>query len=266
MRSLFQAVVFVLLASPGLAVYYGETRADVLAELGKPSSVLTRGAREIFIYPRGGRIELEGGRVVVVQGIEVTEGPVAADTTPSASAPALESAAAEKPESAPERAEREAAEKARRDLEAEEAKARAEIEKAIDDLGSAREQVSQPEEFNWNGFAAELAVKALLMLAALKLTTKYWDFEVDLGGLAIAAGVDTGVRFVLALIGEVLLKLPTLFYLDEIVAAGVLVAVLRKVSHNKSLGRAVTIALTSKTFSIVVGSMVAVAVMQGLFG
>lgn len=259
MRFWLSVFVFALLAVQSQAVYYDEPRAEVLQELGKPSSVLRRGGREILIYPNGGRIELENGKVAVVQGIEVREGPVA--PLPDAGAAVAADAKAEAPGQKPDpaaQAEKEAA--------AERAKMQAEMEKAINDMESRKYGAEESPRSVWGVLLAKLLVKALMMLAALKLTTKYWDFNLEWSGLAIAAGADTGVRFLLSVIGEVVLKMPSLFYADEAIAAGVLVFVLRKVSHNKSLGRAVTITMTSKVFSIVVGSMVAVVVMNALFG
>ena len=54
----------------------------------------------------------------------------------------------------------------------------------------------------------------------------------------------------------------SLFYADEAVAAIVMVLVLRKVSINRSLAQAVQITMTSKVFSIVVGSFLFVMFMH----
>jgi hypothetical protein len=62
------------------------------------------------------------------------------------------------------------------------------------------------------------------------------------------------VRTVVTLIGEVLMGMPSLFYAAEAVAAFVMVLMLRRVSYNRALAQAVQIMLTTKTFSIVVGS------------
>ena len=269
MRRWLPAVIFGLLAVTCSAVYYGETREEVLKELGKPTSILMRGGREVFLYPRGARIEFEAGKVAVVQGMEVTDGPMAkpVQTEAPTAEPAAETAPASpetKAETPEQKAEREAAEKAEKEFEAERKKQQAEFEKAIAQLENPQAH-AEPAHSAWAELLVGLVVKALMMLAALKLTTKYWDFHIEWAGLAIAAGADTAVRAVVGVIGEILLKMPTLFYADEAIAAFVLVAVLRKVSHNKSLARAVTITMTVKVFSIVVGSMVAVALMNGLF-
>ena len=263
MRPWFHALVFFCLTLPVFGIYYGQPRDELLRELGRPNSALRRGERVVLLYPNGARVELEHGKVVFVQGLPVTEPPGHADAAPAAEAVADVSPAQEAPPAAAE-AEAAPAEKAG---EAEEPDARAaEVEKALAELERAQESEEvESSESMWMRVAVDLFVTAAMMLAALKLTTKFWDLPVEFGGLAIAAGVDAAVRFTLTLIGEVWLGLPSMFYLDEVIATCVLVAVIRHVSDNKSLGRAVTIAMSSKVFSIVVGSMVAVAVMNGLF-
>ena len=47
------------------------TKQELLRELGKPTSLLTKGGREILIYPNNVRIELDQGRVVSVKGLDL---------------------------------------------------------------------------------------------------------------------------------------------------------------------------------------------------
>lgn len=278
MRFFLLAVAWALTAVQATAVYYGQTRAEVLQELGKPSSDLRRGAREVLIY-KAGRIELVDGKVAVVQGIAVSEGPGAAPVTTPEPAPSAEPAAvdAEK-EAEPEPAKSEAkpappeAEKAKpksaeQELLEADAKARAQMEKAIADL----ENPPRPEDEytpppRWITFVVELIIKALMTLAALWLTTKYWSVEISWIGLAIAAAADTVTRAAVGAVALWALGMGSTMYADEATAAIILVVVLRKVSYNQSLSQAVTITLTSKTFSIVVGSFLSVFLMHTLFG
>lgn len=281
MRFFLLAVAFALTAVQASAVYYGQSRAEVLQELGKPSSDLKRGTREVLIY-KNGRIELEDGKVAIVQGIAVTEGPGAAPVgetaaPPPAAAPAEEAETAEA-EAAPETvtAETKIAPAANgkvqpkspeQEFAEEEAKARAQMERAIADL----ENPPHPEDEytpppRWITFVVELVIKALMMLAALWLTTKYWSVEISWIGLAIAAAADTVTRAAVGAVAFWALQMGTTMYADEATAAIVLVVVLRRVSYNQSLSQAVTITLTSKTFSIVVGSFLSVFLMHTLFG
>jgi hypothetical protein len=67
-----------------------DTREQVIAELGKPKSIASRGDREILLYPEGVRLELENGRIVSAQGFTLGEiapasaevaGPLKSDST-----------------------------------------------------------------------------------------------------------------------------------------------------------------------------------------
>jgi hypothetical protein len=111
-------------------------------------------------------------------------------------------------------------------------------------------------------FLVGLAVKWLLTLAALKLTCKYWGCEIFWSGLMTVAAVDVGVRAVIGLVGFLALKMTSLFYADEAIAAIAMVIVLRKVSINQSLAQAVQITMTTKTFTVVVGSFLFVLLLH----
>ncbi len=81
----------------------------------------------------------------------------------------------------------------------------------------------------------------------------------------LAAAVDTGIRGVVLGIGEGLLHFFSVFYADEALASIGLVLILRKVSTNQSLQQAVTITMTSKVFSVVVGSFLVTVMLRALF-
>ena len=257
-----------LVASVSAAVRYDMTKEELMRELGKPTSILAKGGREVLIYPNNVRIELDQGRVVSVKGLDLAAAEETAANPPTE--PAVQKAA---PADFDEEAERKltpeqqkAQAEAEAKLEKEMAAADAEMEKAItqlEDFDSQAETLPAPA-FAILDFLVELLVKWLLMLAALKLTAKYWSADIEWKGLMIAAAADTAVRAVVLGIGEGLLGMFSVFYADEALAAIVLVLVLRKVSTNQSLQQAVTITLTSKVFSIVVGSFLSVAILQAL--
>ena len=256
-----------LVASVSAAVRYDMTKEELLRELGKPTSVLAKGGREVLIYPNNVRIELDQGKIVSLKGIDLAAAEATAANPPTASAdqpvaPADSGEEAE-PVLTPEQ------QKAQADAEAkfakETAEADAELEKGIAQLENAEthDETTAPS-FAILDFLVELLVKWLLTLAALKLTAKYWSADIEWKGLMIAAAADTAVRAVVLGIGEGLLGMFSVFYADEALAAIVLVLVLRKVSTNQSLQQAVTITLTSKVFSIVVGSFLSVAILRAL--
>lgn len=259
-----------VVSSLGAAVRYDMSREELLQELGKPTSVLAKGGREVLIYPNNVRIELEHGKVVSMKGIDFA----AAEAAPADAPKEQEKPAAEPEETeaepkltpAEQKAQAEAEAKLEKEMAAADAKARAEMEKAItelENLGQGGEE-AEPPSFSVVGFLIELFVKWALMLAALKLTCKYWGADVDWSGLMIAAAADTGVRGMVLGIGEGLLGMFSVFYADEALAAIVLMLVLRKVSTNQSLQQAVTITMTSKVFSIVVGSFLSIMILRAL--
>jgi hypothetical protein len=258
-----------LVASVSAAVRYDMTKEELLRELGKPASILSKGGREVLIYPNNVRIELDQGKVVSMKGIDLTAAEAAAANPPAASAdqPAAPADSEEdEPTLTPDQQKAQAEAEAKLEKEMADAKADAEMEKAItqlEDFDGQAETMPAPA-FAIFDFLVELFVKWLLMLAALKLTAKYWNADIEWKGLMIAAAADTGVRAVVLGIGEGLLGMFSVFYADEALAAIVLVLVLRKVSTNQSLQQAATITLTSKVFSIVVGSFLSVAILRAL--
>jgi len=223
-------------------------RILVVHELGHPVSSVARGGTEVMTYPAGVRITLKDGRVTAIAGLKT-----------AAAAPAAEEPAAEAPAEPPAPTKAETDEMARfeKQAAAADAKARAEMEKTIGDLENmhGRPPVQAAPAFSFLNFALGLALKWLLTLAALKLTCKYWGAEVFWTGLMTVALVDVVLRGVIGLIGLLLFQMPSLFYADEALAAIAMVLVLRKVSINQSMAQAVQITMTTKTFSIVVGSL-----------
>lgn len=249
----------------GAVVRYDMPREELLLELGKPTSILARGDREVLIYPNNVRIEISQGKVVGIKGIDLVAAEQAAATAAGAEpAKPVEPAEAAEPEQ--QKAQDEADAKAEKEYAEAGARARAGMEQAITDLenrGSQPEAMIAPS-FSFTGFLIELVVKWLLMLAALKLTSKYWNADIGWSGLMIAAAADTGVRAVILGVGEGLMGMMSVFYADEAAGALVLVMVLRRVSTNQSLQQAVTITMTSKVFSIVVGSFLSVVILRAL--
>lgn len=241
-------------------------RVNVLQELGRPVSAVARGNTEVLTYKDGVKITLKDGKVTDIKGLTPAEG-AAAEAAPVAEA-ATEAAAPE-PEEPPEPVltKEQQAEQARleKQFADEAAKGRAEMEKALTDLENLHNQppaVHEKPKFDAVGFLLGLVLKWLLTLAALKLTCKYWGCEVFWSGLMTVAAVDVAVRSVIGLIGFLLLDMSSLFYADEAVAAIVMVLVLRKVSINQSLAQAVQITMTTKVFSIVVGSFLFVVMLN----
>jgi len=254
-------------AEPGMA------RVNVLQELGRPVSAIARGNTEVLTYKDGVRITLKDGRVTEITGAPAAAAapatPAAGPDTGAATAPAPAEPAppAEAEPAEPVLTKEQVAEQARLEKQwaEEEAKSRAALEKSLIDLENMHGQpppMPGPPEFNLLEFLIGLVLKWLLTLAALKLTCKYWGVEVFWSGLMTVALVDVLVRAAVGLVGLLLLQMPSVFYADEAVGAIAMVVVLRKVSINQSLAQAVQITMTTKVFSVVVGSFLFVVLLS----
>jgi hypothetical protein len=236
-------------------------RVNVLQELGRPVSAVARGNTEILTYKDGVKITLKDGKVTDITGLQPAVA-APAEAAPETPAPAAEPE--EPPEPVLTKAEQEAQARLEKKYEEEAAKGRAEMEKALVDLENMHNEPAAREKpgFDVVGFLIGLVLKWLLTLAALKLTCKYWGCEVFWSGLMTVAAVDVAVRAVVGLIGLLVLQMESLFYADEAIAAMVMVLVLRKVSINQSLAQAVQITMTTKVFSVVVGSFLFVVMLN----
>jgi hypothetical protein len=282
MRIPFAVLLLLLAIGPAQALDYGMTREQVANELGRPATEARRGTREVLNYPKNIRIELEEGKVTVIRGLEVVNGVfVLPDAAAPAAAPPAEpdgpteaTAKSEADLAREAQAAAKAKEESRLEAEAQKrydeanAKAMAEMEKAVDQMETLHDQQSEPQPapaFNVAAFLVELVVKWVLMLAALKLACKFWGYDTFWSSLLIAAASDTAVRVAVDLIGTQLLGMMSLFYADEAIAAIALVLVLKKVSINQSTAFAVQITLTSKVFSVVVGSFLVTVLLNVLF-
>ncbi len=238
----------------GATVEPGMARVNVLQELGVPASAIARGTTEVLTYRNGLRVTLKDGKVTTISGQQPTD-----TATPTA-------VVTEEP-AAPVLTKAEQEEEARQEKiwAAQHAKAQDEMEKSLNDLENMHGNTPQLpglQKFNLRDFIVGIVLKWVLCLVALKLTCKYWGFEVFWSGLMIAALTDTAARALVSFAGLMLLHLSSLFYADEAVGAFALVLVLRKVSINQSMAQAVQITMTTKVFTVVVGSFLVTMMLQ----
>lgn len=241
------------------AVEPGMARVNVLQELGRPVSAIARGNTEVLTYKDGLKITLQDGRVSTITGQQATA--PAEPTVPLAKA---ETETAEPTVTKEEQAKLALEEKR---MEEAAAKSRAEFEKSVADLENLHQQPAaalSETKLDIGNFLAGLLLKCGLTLVALKLTCKYWGVTIFWSGLLTVAAVDVAVRAIISGLGIFLLKMPSVFYADEATAAIIMVLVLRKVSVNQSLAQAVQITMTTKVFSIVVGSFLFTLLMSAL--
>lgn len=245
-------------------------REQIIAELGKPSSVARLGPREILNYPKGVRIEMENGQIVSVKGLELSSEeapplPAEAVKAPAANAAKEEPGEPEEPPLTEAQKKQLAADEAA--AEKSMAEAQEKFNKTVEDMAKSHENgdyLPKPAVFDLLNFILGLVIKTLLVVAALKLACKYWGAEIFWSGIFIIAGADVAVRLILQLVGELVLGFPTLFMADEAVASVVMFFLLKKLSINHSLRQAVTLMFTTKTFSIVVGSFLLTIILNFL--
>ncbi|MEO6002439.1 MAG: hypothetical protein ABIZ04_11875 [Opitutus sp.] len=259
-------VGLLLTSAPGAwALSANATRAEVIAELGKPSSSAMRGVREILLYPKGVRLELEAGRVVSAQGLALAEPPPRI-AEPVASKEQLPAPAAKAPlveKEKPEPIEPDFVEKAETGHAA--SNSQAQLEKSFESLVAQQEQAQRTphqQPFDVIGFLFENALKFLMTVGALKLACRYWGAEVFWNGILTVAAVDAVVRGAMQLAGELWLGFPSLFYADDAVGALFMVLLLKKLSINQSTGQAIQLTLTTKTFTVLVGAFLVTIILR----
>lgn len=182
-------------------IVIGSKRADVIAELGKPSSSARRGAREILQYPKGVRIELEAEMVADIKGYTPpgTPTPTTAKPTPApppapAPAPAAKSAVAT-PAPAP------ATVPAKAPVPAVKT---SEIPKDLRDAVEEEDEDDKASETSLGvaiGIAAVmLAAQFLLTFAALKIAFHRHQMDALWTGILAITGIDVGLQTLIAVV------------------------------------------------------------------
>jgi hypothetical protein len=244
-----------------LAVYLGMDRAALVQELGPPVSRAAMGAHEILLYPNDVRIELQDGKVVDVEGMSYRTKPPAISPVQNAPATVAETPKVETP--AP--GEVDTATQAEAPATENE---RAKMEDAVMQMEKTHDE---PQETPSQGKVAmkllvEFFLRWVVMVFALKLTCIFWGVTVEWPGLMLAALADAVTRMTLHLAAIYFLHLPSFFFVENGVAAVVLVIVLMKVSINRGVKQAVQLTLTSKTFALVVWAVVITVMLRSSFG
>jgi len=234
------------------------TREQVIAELGKPTSVAKMGQREILLYPKGVRLELENGQIVAAKGIDLSDRVVV-----SVQPTVVEKAKAKLVQTLQEK---EKSEGRKIVLKPDESPAGlALVENPVEQMEKKHEQDQQPKApkpYDVIGFFIGLVLKFLLTVAALKLSCKYWGAEIFWDTILIVCGVDAAVCGGMTLVAELLLGFPTLFSADDLVGGIVMLFLLKKLSVNHSIGQAIQLTLTTKIFSVVVGSFLVTVLLR----
>jgi len=240
----------------GAGVRYGMTRAEVEAELGKPTAVLHHGSRLVLLYPKNGRVEFEQGVVVTLFNVPVEgEGAATAAPAPVPSAPA---ASATAPAAAADQAVPEA--EAARERQRQEMQRR--LEEATEALAENQGKMQlalgpTPRQF-WTTAIVGLVFRTLFTAVALKMAFKWSDVHADWGQMFIPALADTLSQTGIRAGAFALWRTDQLFYVDTAISYFVLLGVLLKTTHACTLQRAVAVAGAAKLASIVLGALITV--------
>lgn len=208
-RLVLLAAFFALPAALLAEIGMGDSRDAVLNAHGRPTSVLRRSGREIFLYPKGGRVEFIEGKVVDVKGPlppapatpivpaapaeEPAAPPAAAPTATStpASAPPV---VADKPTTAPANAPPVAPTPTT---------AQKTTPAAPETLDPDDEEMSTDMSIGVAivTLAVMLVLQFGLTLAALKIAFHYHQMDALWSGLLIIAGTDVALQMVFAIVG-----------------------------------------------------------------
>lgn len=238
----------------------GTTRDEILEQLGKPSSLARRGDHEIFLYPKGARIELVGGKVVDVKGIlpasispaekpaGPTAEPAASATLGSGSTPAK--ATAPTPRSGPAAAN--------------------ELARHVDAMNTpwgaapGKETVPSPWE-SLPSFLTGLVLRLGFTLLALKLAFKFWEMDAFWAGIFAIAGIDLTLHAAFELLGPATAGFTTMGAVENGIPGLVLIYTINRFCFNKRLQNAVVTAVAVKLVVTLCYVFAGVAALNALY-
>jgi hypothetical protein len=112
-----------------------------------------------------------------------------------------------------------------------------------------------PLAVNWNRITWEFILRLLIVGGVLWAVCKYWELNIEPKGILFATAIDAFVQVGLKVLAILALHISMLFYIDDGIATLVMMAVLHKLSFNKSTERTVKVALTTKGFMALAGGI-----------
>jgi hypothetical protein len=273
MIALARVTVFGLLAvfSAGFAyadLLVGSKRADVIAELGKPTSAARRGAQEILLYPKGVRIELERDVVVDLKGyIPTATAGVATPAVTSASpatpaaAPSANSAPAPKPAKKP---------AAHEDDDFNPAVAANALGDEVAKMDTAWGSSPPPMPQKKAPSPLELIVGMLLRfgitIMALRVAFKYWEMDAFWKGTFAIAGIDAVVHGSLTALSPMTGGFTTLGHVDEAIAWFVMIFTIQYFCFNKRIQNALLTAVFVNVLVSIWDIFISIALRNAIFG
>lgn len=264
----------------------GDTRESILAQYGKPNSIAKRGDREIFLYPKGGRIEFVDGKVADVKGplpppiapaptapAEATAPPpqpeAAAPVAPATPAPTQQPAATTKvlaPNATP------PSPTPPPPQEYNPAIAANELAKHVEKMDTAwgtpppiPRRTRSPFD-SIPSFLLGLLLRFGITIGALKLAFKFWEMDAFWKGILAIAGLDVAAHALLELLGPVTGGFTTMAAVENGLPGLLLIYTINRFCFNKRIQNAVITAAAVKTAVTLGYIFVGVAALNALFG
>lgn len=252
--------------SPLFAVEAGASKDDVIAELGRPTSQVARGNREILSYPKTVRIELVDGQVQSAEGISLTFREEEAGAKSKGTAPKWREGKALEPENArdenPSRAERKSIHS--------EAKPHVDPVAALDRLAHQAEAESDQSGRAVNhptlaALAFLLGFHFIVTLIALKLAFKFWSMDALATGVLMIALIDVSLHGVFATLGPLTNGLTTMPAVENGIPGIVMILSIRHFCFNKNLTDAIQTAAVVKVVVLLLKTFGVMAVLSNAF-
>lgn len=252
-------------------VLVGQSREEVLQQIGKPTSRASRGGREFFMYPNGGRVEFEAGKVVDIKGplpsapavTVVAESPSAEATAKDAArgaAPTTKNASPNVPGNTTTAAEPVWSPAA--GVEG--------LSKAVERMDTAwGERPPAPpadEPLNWPRTIASLLLHFGVTLLALKIAFKFEEMDAFWSGVLAIAAIDLAVHGLLEALGPVTYGISTAGGVQSGIGALVMVGTIQKFCFNKRLQNAVITAMSVKLVVYLCELFLFVLLLNVMFG
>lgn len=221
----------VALAAAG--VREGMTRQEVVAALGDPVSTLSVGERTIMNYPGDGRVELRAGLVISAVRVPRHDDVVLAqEPPPPAAEPVIEAAAPAAPK--------------------------------IPAPATEPELATEIDSF-WTELLVALLAQTATGWVVLKLAFRWEDLQASWLELLLPAFVAAATGAVTRGVAWSLWQSTELFRLDDALSFGALIIGLLKLTNACTLSRAAGVAVAAKLMTIVVWSVLSVALTRLVF-
>lgn len=273
-RAALTAVTAIFVASLSSAeIGMGDPRDEVLRQLGKPSSIAKRGGHEIFLYPKGGRVEFVSGKVADVKG------PLPALVAATPTAPASGAPTPQPPDKAPPPPTPNAAKKAPAPKppsstvpsDDNPAVGANELARHIEKMDTAwgaspvKPKTHSPFE-SILSFLTGLVLRFGFTILALKLAFKYWEMDAFWKGIFAIASIDLAVHALFKLLGPATGGFTTLGPVENGFPGLVLIYTIHRFCFNKRIQNAVFTAAAVKIVVTLCYVFAGVAMLHLIYG